>query len=148
MLVRESLWGFQILVAIHIMGLALSVGTLAWFDLRLSGLTMALMPVSGVYRRLIPWAAVGFVVMFVSGGLLFIGFAASAYGNVYFRIKLLALASAGVNAAVYHRFTERDLARWDADPCPPLAARLAGGASLLLWTVVILCGRMISYTLY
>ena len=37
LLVRESVWGFPIVVAIHIMGLMLSVGLLVWFDLRLLG---------------------------------------------------------------------------------------------------------------
>ena len=40
-MVRESTWGFPIVVALHIMGLTLSVGTLLWFDLRLLGVSMA-----------------------------------------------------------------------------------------------------------
>ena len=69
-LVRESLWGFQIVVAIHIFGLILSVGTLVWFDLRLLGVSMRRVPVSEVYRQLAPWSAVGFVTMFVTGSML------------------------------------------------------------------------------
>ena len=39
-LIRESAYGFPIVVAIHIMGLMLSIGMLLWFDLRLLGLAM------------------------------------------------------------------------------------------------------------
>ena len=74
-LVRESLWGFQIVVALHIFGLILSVGTLVWFDLRLLGVSMRRVPVSEVYRQLAPWSAVGFVTMFVTGSMLVIAFA-------------------------------------------------------------------------
>lgn len=147
-LVRESLWGFPILVAIHLLGLMLSAGTLIWFDLRLLGVGMRRIPVSEVYRRLAPWLLVGFVVMVVSGTILFIGFATAAYGNLYFRIKLAAMALAGVNALVYHVTTERAIASWDEAPDPPLAARIAGLTSILVWAVVIVAGRMMSYTMF
>lgn len=147
-LVRESLYGFPILVGLHILGLTLSVGMLMWFDLRLLGVALTSAPVTRVYRRLIPWATVGFAVMVVTGALLFIGYAASAWVNPYFRVKLAGLALAGLNALVYHRSTERGVAAWDAVLFPPRAARLAGAVSLLAWAVVIVCGRMMAYTMY
>src|SRR6266436_2664965 len=77
--VRESLWGFPILVAIHIITLVFSVGIVVWLDLRLLGVSMTGVPVSRVYRRLMPFAFVGFAVMLVSGATLITGFATSAY---------------------------------------------------------------------
>lgn len=147
-LARESLWGFQILVAIHILGLGLSAGTIVWFDLRLLGLSMVETRVSSVYRQLIPWALTGFTVMFTSGGFLLAGFATRAYGNVFFRIKVAALLLAGVNALAYHLVTERQLAAWDEAVHPPLPARAAGLISIVLWATVVLMGRMTAYTMY
>src|SRR3954469_10522962 len=88
LLVRETLWGFPIVVALHILGLTLSVGTIVWFDLRLLGVSMPQCPVTVLYRRLIPWSMAGFAVMFVTGAMLLISYASNAYGNTYFRIKL------------------------------------------------------------
>jgi hypothetical protein len=147
-LVRESLYGFPILAAIHILGLTVSVGTLVWFDLRLAGVTMPRCPVSALYRRLIPWTLVGFGLMFLSGFLLFTGFATKAYGNVYFRIKLTAIVLAGVNALVYHRIAERRIAHWNDAARPPMPARLAGVISIVVWTIAIMAGRMMSYTMF
>ena len=147
-LVRESAYGFPIVVAIHIVGITLSVGMIMWFDLRLLGLVLRDTPVSKVYRGLIPWAATGFVLMFVSGGLLVAGYATAAHGNVYFRAKLVALALAGVNAVVYHYLADRHRAGWDEHATPPPAARAAGLTSIAVWTVVILAGRMMSYTMF
>ena len=147
-LVRESLWGFPALVAIHIMALTLSVGTLIWFDLRLLGVCMRSVRISDMYRRLAPWLLTGFALMFLSGIALFIGFASAAYGNLYFRLKLLAIGLAAANALVYHFTTERSLARWDDAAKPPLGARLAGLTSILVWTMAILAGRMMSYTMF
>jgi len=146
--VRESIWGFPILVAVHIIMLVFSVGIVVWLDLRLVGVSMTGAPVSRVYRRLMPLAFVGFAVMVLSGATLLTGFATSAYKNPYFRIKLVALFVAGINALVYHTNVERRIVLWDRLPVPPTAARMAGIISIVAWTTVILAGRMMSYTLY
>ena len=147
-LARESLWGFPILVGIHILGLTLSAGIVVWFDFRLLGVSMSGERVSRVYRQLMPWAFVGFAIMFTTGGLLLAGFATRAYVNMYFRIKIAALLLAGVNALVYHRVTERRRAEWDTEARLPLAARTAGLISIALWATVIMAGRMMAYTMY
>jgi hypothetical protein len=148
LLVRESPYAFPILVAIHIVGLTLSVGIVVWWDLRLLGVSMRDSPASVVYRQLMPWAFAGFVVMLASGALLVTGFATAAYGNVYFRAKLVAILLAIVNAFAYHAVTERRIAQWDTSTRAPLPARMAGLISMALWAIVILAGRMMSYTLY
>src|SRR5688500_16350655 len=148
LLIRESAYGFPIVVAFHIMGLTLSIGMLIWFDLRLLGLVMTRTRVSDLYRRLAPYILCGFVIMFGSGLLLFTGFAVAAYGNLYFRIKLAAMIIGGVNALIFHFSTERSVAAWDDLPRPPLAARLAGLTSALVWMVAILSGRLMSYTMF
>lgn len=145
---RESLYGFQILVAIHILGLILSVGMLLWVDLRMLGFEMGSKSISAVYRALLPWFTAGFAVMFLSGAALFAGFATSAVENRYFWIKMSAIGLAGINAALFHFVTGRLHEGWDTSPRPPAAIQLAGVSSLVLWAVVILCGRMISYTMY
>jgi hypothetical protein len=147
-LVTQSLYGFQIVVAIHLLGLGLSVGMVIWFDLRLLGKVLTAMPVSLVYRRLAPWMAAGFAMMFASGAAIFVGYATAAYGNTYFRVKLLMMLVAGVNAALFHLFTQRKLAGWDEWTHPPAGARLAGAVSIASWVVVVLAGRMMSYTMF
>jgi hypothetical protein len=147
-LVRESLWGFQTTVAVHILGLALSAGVIVWFDLRLLGVSMTRCPVSQVYRRLIPFASAGFALMFASGLALLVAYATSAYGNAFFRTKMIALVLAGLNAAFYHRVTERRIADWDRAARLPPSARLAGLTSIVLWALVIFSGRMMSYTMF
>ena len=146
--VRESFYGFAIVVGVHILSLTLAVGTIVWFDLRLLGISMVRVPVSVLYRRVMPWTFVGFTSMFVSGGLLLAAYATAAFENPYFKIKMAALMLAGLNAGVYHLVTERQLVEWDNAWRAPLAARTAGLASIVLWTIVILAGRMMSYTMF
>ena len=146
--IQESLYGFAIVVAVHILGLAASVGMLLWVDLRLLGIALTQRPLNEVYRSLAPWFAAGFGIMLLSGSALFIAFATAAYGNPFFRIKLLLLLMAGVNALVFHRFAGGTPEGRNDAAAPPTAARLAGFLSLALWAGVIVMGRMMSYTMF
>jgi hypothetical protein len=146
--VREDLWAFPVLIAVHMLGLTLSVGTLLWFDLRLMGFGVRNCSVSRLYRRLMPLMLPSFLVMTISGVMIFVGFATLAYENTYFRIKLIALIVAGLNAMIFHLVTEKRIAQWDEQRVLPFSARVAGFVSILAWLTVILAGRMISYTMY
>jgi hypothetical protein len=146
--IQESAYGFPIVVGVHILGIIFSVGTLLWVDFRMLGFALPGLRVSEVYRGLAPWFLAGFVVMFASGATLFTAFATSAYANAYFRIKVVTLLLAAANALVFHIVTQRASARWDDAPVPPASVRAAGLASIVLWAVVILAGRMMSYTMF
>jgi Family of unknown function (DUF6644) len=145
---RESLYGFQILVAIHILGLVFSVGMLLWVDLRMIGVCLSDYRLSTVYRTLSRWFGVGFSIMMVSGIALFAGFATSAFENLFFRVKIAAIALAGINAVAFHRLSRHISETADLATRPPRFVRWAGLTSILLWAAVILCGRMMSYTLF
>ena len=147
-LIKESPWGFPIIVAVHIFGITLSVGMLVWFDLRLLGVSMTGYRASVIYRRLMPWMFTGFTIMFITGLMLVTAYATAAYGNLYFRIKVSAMVLAAVNALVYHRYTERRIREWDDASPPPTGARFAGLVSICVWAVVIMAGRMMSYTMF
>jgi hypothetical protein len=146
--IRESAYGFSLVVAIHILSLALSVGTLVWVDLRLLGVAMRQTAIADVYRGLAPWFLAGFGLMLVSGASLFAAYATAAYGNVFFRVKMAVLALASVNALVFHFVSERSAQRWAGAARLPTAARAAGGLSLACWLVVIVAGRLMSYTIF
>ena len=143
--VRES--AFPYVEGTHVLALSLSVGTVAWFDLRLLGLTMRSRPVSEVFESVKGWMFAGFGIMFVTGALLFTAHATKAYESRSFRVKVALLVLAGINALVFHLVIDRRRAEWNAAPVPPAAARMAGLTSLVLWLSVITAGRMFAYDL-
>src|SRR5215471_1843561 len=143
--IRESVWVFPIVEGTHLLGIALSVGLLCWFDLRLLGLVLRDQPVSKVWQQVMPVAFVGFALMFVSGLLLFWAEAITAYHSVHFWIKVLLLVAAGVNALSFEATAHRNMAEWDMAPVPPLRARMTGAISLILWTAIIITGRTMAY---
>jgi hypothetical protein len=115
------------------------------FDLRLLGWTMRKVPVLEFVRRLLPWTIAGFVVVAISGALLFYALPVRSYQNIFFRFKVILMLLAGLNVWIFHSRVYPKVADWDADPVPPKAARVAGALSLALWVGVVVSGRMIVY---
>ena len=144
--IRESIWLFPIIETSHVLALAISVGILIWFDLRLMGVSMRSQPVSGVFRQLRIWMFTGFAIMFTSGALLFASHAAQCYASGYFRAKVNAAVSSR-NVLVYHFTIDRNRDEWGKAPIPPVRARLAGFMSLALWVAIIAVGRIFAYHL-
>jgi hypothetical protein len=144
--IRESLWVFPIIEGSHVLALGLSVGTVLWFDLRLMGVAMRQHTVSEAFEHVRKWMLLGFTIMFVTGGLLFWSLAERCYVSGYFLLKLILLALAGINVAVYHFTIDRTRDQWGKAPMPPMAARLAGFISIVLWAGVIAAGRIMAYT--
>lgn len=142
---RKSVWVFPIIESIHVLGITVLVGTIAVFDLRLLGIIMKREPVSGIARQVLPWTWAGFALMFVTGLLLSIAEAATNYYNLAFRIKLVLLVLVGLNPLIFHLSVFRDVSRWETLPVPPFRARAAAVCSLLLWSGIIVAGRMIAY---
>src|SRR5215471_12009538 len=51
------------------------------------------------------------------------------------------LVLAACNMAAFHRIGTREIVHWDAAGGTPVAAKTAGGISLLVWIAVVVCGR-------
>jgi len=143
--VRESLWIYPFFEILHLFGIVLLVGAIAMTDLRLLGLSRRL-PITLTAKHLLPWVWVGFALVAISGLSLFSGFATDYYVNTAFRIKLVLIAVAGVNAALFHFRVYRDVAAWDMNVPSPAAARAFAVVSIVLWFSVITAGRLIAYT--
>ena len=92
-----------------------------------------------------PWTAAGFVLMVISGALLFYAIPVRTFQNIFFRIKVAMLILSGLNVWVFHSGVYRRMAEWDLDPVPPTRARVAAGLSLTLWAGIVVAGRMIAY---
>jgi len=142
---HESRYAYDLIESVHVWALCLFFGLAVMFDLRLLNWTMRTVPVSEVARRLLPWTVVGFVLMVISGALLFSAIPLRSYQNIFFRTKMILLLLAGLNVWIFHSGVYRGVATWDLNTAPPRAARVAGALSIVLWVCIVLSGRMIAY---
>ena len=145
--IRESTSFWPILEGTHLIGMALMMAPVMMYDFRLIGIKWKADPVSKVKWSFLPITFAGAVLMVVTGAILFWSEPLKCYKSVYFRIKVVALIMAALNALVFHSTIDRTTAQWDNDSPPPFRARVAGTMSLILWTAVIFAGRYTAYNL-
>lgn len=143
--IRESDWLFPTIETVHVFALVLVVGTIMIVDLRLLGLSNKERPFSQVASEMLPWTWAAFSIAATAGLLMFSSKAVTYYSNIPFRLKMVCLLLAAINMALFHWLGTRRLETWDRKR-PPLAAKFAGAASLLLWTVIVAAGRWIGFT--
>jgi len=143
MALRGSTGLHAAVASVHLVGVALLVGSIAVLDLRLLGLSRAL-PLRRLAAHVLPWTAASFLLILPSGLLLFLARAEELIGSPLFALKMLLLLAAGTNAAVFHATVFRGASGWDVDAPPPWQARAAAALSLAIWISVIVCGRALA----
>lgn len=114
-------------------------------DLRLLGVGFRSVPAGEITIRLLRITRFAFVVMVVTGVLLFYSNPLRYYHNIFFRIKLVLLVVSAVNIWLFHGRIHRRVAEWQHDAVPPRQARLAGLVSLLAWSGIVVAGRLVAY---
>jgi len=145
--IRENDVLFPLIESMHVVAICLVVGSILVVDLRLLGLASIHRSLSRVTSGILPLTWSAFAVAVTSGLLLFISNATKYLANGYFVAKILLICAAGLNMAIFHGISGRDLPRWENETVLPLPARLAGGLSILLWISVVTCGRWIGFTM-
>jgi hypothetical protein len=139
---------FPWIESVHVLAIVLVVGTISIVDLRLLGVASIERNAGRVMRDVLPCTWGAFIVAAITGSLLFSSNATTYAHNFFFRGKLVLLALAGLNMAVFHFIGVGDIARWGAAARTPPAARASAAVSLLIWISVVAFGRWIGFTLH
>jgi hypothetical protein len=129
---------FPTLECIHILGFALSVGTIAILDFRLLGMGMRRQAVSALGKDLAPWTLFGLAVMLISGPLLFSSDPDMYYLNYAFNTKMVVL----LLAIIFNYTAHRKAVAADASGG---RAKLIAIVSLVLWVGVVTGGIFIGF---
>jgi predicted exporter len=133
--IRESDNLFSAIETVHVLGVAVSAGTIAIADLALLGIIFTRFPIREVLQPVVRITWIGFGVMAVSGILLFWSEADKLYDNAALRLKMLLLLALGANQWLFHRRAARSRQN----------ERVQAVLSLSLWVGVIVLGRAIAY---
>ncbi len=142
---HESLYLYPWIESTHVLSICLFFGTLLFVDLRLTGKVFNNLSVVDMNRKVLPLTLFGFLVMSVTGLLLFYAIPVRNYQNIFFRIKILLIVIAGINAFFLHRRMSYEAKVWDQDSSIPSSMKNRAITSLVLWSSVIISGRMIAY---
>jgi MFS family permease len=140
-----SFYMYNWIESTHVMTLMVSLGLLAVIDLRMLGLCLTNVPASKLADRLGKPMLFGFALMFVTGSLLFAAIPVRTTQSLWFRIKVVLLIAAAINAFLFHRHLNASKHTWESTNTPPRRLRVAAGLSLALWIGVVTTGRFIAY---
>ena len=139
----NSPWGWPTAESIHFLGLCLLIGTVGVFDLRMLGLGRGI-----AYRelhKLVP-IGVGGYFLNVTTGTMFLTTAPDQYiYNPAFQTKLFFMLVAGLNMLWFYTSTASQVRATAAELALPARARVIAAVSLACWSLIIVCGRLITY---
>ena len=136
--ITNYVWVFPTIQSVHFMGFAVLIGSIAIVDLRLLGFGMKRQAPAELDADLGRWTLVGLAMMFVTGFLMFSADAVNYHNNPGFQFKMISLVVAlAFNFTIHRRTVRRGAGQ--------IGAKLTGGASLLLWTMVLAGGRVIAF---
>jgi hypothetical protein len=141
-----SSWVLPACESLHFIGMAMLVGIVGVFDLRLLGMAKRL-PVAPL-QRLMPWALFGFVLT-LGSGLVFITANPRQYLaplSLSFVAKMFFILLACLNVFFFYATgLKRMVDGVDAGQDAPVAAKVSAGLSLLLWVGVMYWGRLLQF---
>ena len=129
---------FPALECMHIVGFAVTVGTIALVDFRLLGWGMRRQTAGEVARDLAPWTLFGLVSIFFSGPLMFSSDPDMYYLNRSFQFKMVCFAL----AILFNYTIHRKVALGGGSEGLGIAVACV---SLLLWVGVIFGGIFIAF---
>jgi hypothetical protein len=140
--VRDSIWAFAAIEAVHLLALAIIGGAVLLVDLRLLGWGLKRQSISQVARDAEPWLIGSLLTMIATGWPLMASLAASKYYvNFAFQLKMVFLV-----LAILFTFTiQRSIVRRDDSAINPAVAKIVAIVSVLLWSGVGIMGRGIGF---
>ncbi len=144
--IRNSLYFFPTLEAIHVIALGLVFGTIMIVDLRMLGIAGTQRPYGRISSEVLKWTWAAFGLAVITGSLMFITNARVYVDNTFFRIKFALMALAGLNMLVFQLTLAKTESEWGEGKVAPTRARIAATLSLLLWLGVIFMGRSVGFT--
>ena len=141
--ITSNSWVWPTLEMIHFFGLCLLFGSLLVIDLRSLGFAKKI-PLATV-DVLITITLIGFALNLMTGLLFVIGDPGRYFVNIAFKIKMGLIVIAGLNALFYFISVQPKIQVGPNSKDLPAYAKVVALLSLLLWTSVIVLGRMIPY---
>jgi len=145
---HESYYMYAWVESTHVLTLMVFLGMLFVIDLRMLGVAFGRIPASVLSARLDKPMLAGMAVMFITGFVLYYAIPVRTTQSIWFRIKVVLLIAACVNALLFRNQMKASDKSWDLDRKPPRRIRLGAALSLTFWSGVVITGRTIAYDWY
>lgn len=139
---NHNSWAIPAIQSIHIVGIAIVLGSVFMICLRLTGWAGMDQTVSQTVHRFGPWLTGSLWLMLATGLLMVVGEPVRELITFSFWLKMVLVALATLIAVVFLRAVRKHEQRWE--PTPGMVKWLAM-CSFLIWMFIIVLGRLIAY---
>jgi hypothetical protein len=155
--IQRTLWVIPTTQTIHILSVAMVFCSVVMIEFRILGVTKS-QTIEETAHRFVPWIFGGLVVLALSGGILIIGEPERSLPSYEFQMKMLYLAIAIAFTIAFAHSVHRHAAVWettggmtqtasgDSLMNPRMLVNALALIALLVWSMVVVYGRWIAYT--
>ena len=152
--IQKTLWVIPLMQTIHILSVAMVFTSVVMIELRILGVTKS-QTVEQAAHRFVPWIFGGIVVLALTGSVLIVGEPKRSLPSYEFQMKMVCLAIAVAFTLAFAHSVHRHAPIWETvggagRPTQNASARalvnVLALVALLVWSMVVVYGRWIAYT--
>jgi hypothetical protein len=138
-------WVIPAIQSIHIVGIAVVLGSVFMIDLRILGWAGTDQTLRQTSRRFSPWLTAGLCLQLATGLLMVIGEPVRELVTFSFWLKMFLVAVSTVIAAIFQISLRKHEPRWEKTLVHRRSIKWLAMLTFLIWACIIILGRLIAY---
>jgi hypothetical protein len=142
---NHNSWIIPLIQSIHIVGIALVLGSVFMIDLRILGWAGMDQTLRQTTSRFGPWLTGALCLLLATGALMVIGEPVRELVTFSFWMKMSLVALGTVVAVVFRRSLRKNEQQWEETLVNRGSTKLLAILTFLIWACIIILGRLIAY---
>ncbi|HXP86367.1 MAG TPA: DUF6644 family protein [Bryobacteraceae bacterium] len=142
---NHNSWAIPTIQSIHIVGIALVLGSVFMIDLRILGWAGTDQTLRQTTSRFGPWLTGALCLLLVTGVLMVIGEPVRELVTFSFWLKMLLVAVGTLIAVVFRITLRKREQQWEETLVTRRSTKLLAILTFLVWACIIILGRLIAY---
>jgi len=142
---EHNTWAIPAIQSVHIVGIALVMGSVLMIDLRILGWTWTEQTLRQTTRRFGPWLNGALWLLLATGVLMVIGEPVRELVTFSFWLKMTLVAFGALVAAIFQRTLRRHERHWEESLVHRASIKGLAVGTFLIWVAIIVLGRLIAY---
>jgi hypothetical protein len=142
---EHNTWAIPTIQSIHIVGIAMVMGSVLMIDLRILGWAGTDQTLRQTTSRFGPWLTGSLWLLLATGILMVIGEPVRELMTFSFWLKMALVAVGALVAVAFQRTVRRHEQRWEETLVHRRSTKLLAIMTFLIWACIIVLGRLIAY---
>ncbi|HEV8393577.1 MAG TPA: DUF6644 family protein [Vicinamibacterales bacterium] len=142
---EHNAWAIPAIQSVHIVGIALVMGSVLMIDLRILGLAWTEQTLLQTTSRFGPWLTGSLWLLLATGLMMVVGEPVRELVSFSFWLKMALVALGAVVAVAFQRALRRHEQQWEGTLVHRPSIKALAVLTFLVWVGVIFLGRLIAY---